>query len=207
MSPDTGANGNPDVRPQTWLKPAQIGAMKDACLTDEFPTYLQDRNLAIISLLYDTGLRASECVGLNVSHVELNDRRLLLPSHLQKGEAPSVPIELGRWGADSTRDLRRYLRDRWKDTNALFPSRSSARMSRRSLQRLVKRVAVVAGVEPYTSDFARVDASEVHPHTLRHSVAYRIIEVEGGRLEDVQRRLRHANRSTTDRTYSHFVPR
>jgi integrase len=38
-------------------------------------------------------------------------------------------------------------------------------------------------------------------------VAWRIIHVEGGRLEDVQARLRHAERATTDRIYSHIRPR
>jgi integrase len=38
-------------------------------------------------------------------------------------------------------------------------------------------------------------------------VAYRIIQVEGGRLEDVQLRLRHQNRQTTDQIYSHLIPR
>ena len=51
------------------------------------------------------------------------------------------------------------------------------------------------------------EPDDVTPHTLRHSVAYRIIQVDGGRLEDVQLRLRHANRQTTDQIYSHLVPR
>ncbi|SDD79847.1 site-specific integrase [Natrinema hispanicum] len=207
MAADTPENANPDVHSRTWLKPGQVEQMKDACLTDEFPTYLQDRNLAIVSLLYDTGLRASELVSLDTRHLELEDSRLLLPGSIQKGNASSASLELGKWGADSTRDLRRYLRDRWKDTEALFPSRSSDRLSRRSLQRLIGRVAEVADVEPYTEDFEQVEPTHVHPHTLRHSVAYRIIVEEEGRLEDVQMRLRHANRSTTDRIYSHYVVR
>jgi integrase len=47
--------------------------------------------------------------------------------------------------------------------------------------------------------------SDVTPHTFRHSVAYRIIVEQGGRLEDVQRHLRHSSRETTDRIYSHLV--
>jgi integrase len=207
MAADTTDTTKSDVQPRTWLKPQQVEALKDACLTDEFPTYLQDRNLAVVSLMYDTGLRAVETVALDASHVELEERKLRLPSRVQKGDADAATLELGKWGADSTRDVHRYLRDRWKDTEALFPTRSSDRLTTRSLRRLVKRVAEVAEVEPYTAEFDRVGPQHVHPHTLRHSVAYRIIEVEGGRLEDVQRRLRHANRSTTDRIYSHHVPR
>lgn len=181
--------------------------MKDACLTEAFPTYLQDRNLAIISVMYDTGLRASETVALDVDNLNLEEGRLYLPGSVQKGDASSVPIELGKWGADSTRDLRRYLRDRWKDTDALFPARSSDRLTRRSLQRLVGRVAEVAEVRPYTEAYERVEPTHVHPHSIRHSVAYRIIVEEEGRLEDAQMRLRHANRATTDQIYSHYVVR
>jgi integrase len=50
---------------------------------------------------------------------------------------------------------------------------------------------------------------DVTPHTLRHSVAYRIVREEGERLEDVQLRLRlrHRHLQTTDQVYAHLVPR
>lgn len=47
----------------------------------------------------------------------------------------------------------------------------------------------------------------VTPHTLRHSVAFRVIQEEGGRLEDVQLWLRHQNLQTIDQVYAHLVPR
>ena len=100
-----------------------------------------------------------------------------------------------------------YLRDRWKDTDALFPTRSSDRLSTRSLRRLVGKLATEADVRPQVAGGGVGDPDDVTPHTLRHSVAYRIIQVDGGRLEDVQLRLRHANRQTTDHIYSHLVPR
>ncbi|MFC7046968.1 tyrosine-type recombinase/integrase [Halobacteriaceae archaeon GCM10025711] len=62
-------------------------------------------------------------------------------------------------------------------------------------------------MHPQFVDGGTGDPEDVSLHTLRHSVAYRIIQEEGGRLEDVQLRLRHANRSTTDAVYSHLVPR
>ena len=60
---------------------------------------------------------------------------------------------------------------------------------------------------PFVAGGGTGEPADVSPHTLRHSVAYRIIQVDGGRLEDVQLRLRHANRQTTDQIYSHLVPR
>lgn len=183
--------------------------MLDACYSAEVPNYLQDRNHAIISLLYDTGLRRGEAAALDVEQVRLDEDtpNVYLPSSIQKGNPPPATLDLGKWGADSTTSLRRYLNRRWKDTDALFPSRSSDRMAPRSINRVVKRAAALAAVEPQTVSGTSGVPGDVSAHTLRHSVAYRIIKVEGGRLEDVQLRLRHSNRATTDRIYSHLRSR
>ena len=202
---------NPDVqhtdsdgRARTWLKPEQVDQMRDVCLTDAVPTYLQDRNEAIVALLYDAGLRAGELCALEVDHLDLDAGTVYLPSRIQKGSPPPATLELA---TDTVRLLRRYLRDRWKDTDALFPTRSSDRLTTRSLQRLVEKLATEADVRPQVAGGGVGEPDDVTPHTLRHSVAYRIIQVDGGRLEDVQLRLRHANRQTTDQIYSHLVPR
>ena len=202
---------NPDVqhtdsdgRARTWLKPEQVDQMRDVCLTDAVPTYLQDRNEAIVALLYDAGLRAGELCALEVDHLDLDAGTVYLPSRIQKGSPPPATLELA---PDTVRLLRRYLRDRWKDTDALFPTRSSDRLTTRSLQRLVEKLATEADVRPQVAGGGVGEPDDVTPHTLRHSVAYRIIQVDGGRLEDVQLRLRHANRQTTDQIYSHLVPR
>jgi len=202
---------NPDVqhtdsdgRARTWLKPEQVDRLRDVCLTDAVPTYLQDRNEAIVALLYDAGLRAGELCALDVDHLDLDAGTVYLPSRIQKGSPPPATLELA---TDTVRLLRRYLRDRWKDTDALFPTRSSDRLTTRSLQRLVEKLATEADVRPQVAGGGVGEPDDVTPHTLRHSVAYRIIQVDGGRLEDVQLRLRHANRQTTDQIYSHLVPR
>ena len=202
---------NPDVqhtdsdgRARTWLKPEQVDRLRDVCLTDAVPTYLQDRNEAIVALLYDAGLRAGEVCALDVDHLDLDAGTVYLPSRIQKGSPPPATLELA---TDTARLLRRYLRDRWKDTDALFPTRSSDRLTTRSLQRLVEKLATEADVRPQVAGGGVGEPDDVTPHTLRHSVAYRIIQVDGGRLEDVQLRLRHANRQTTDQIYSHLVPR
>lgn len=177
--------------------------MRDAC----FSTANPDRNEAIVGILYDTGIRAGECVELETEYFDADAGTLYLPSRIQKGNPPQATLELGKWGADSSRQLRRYLRAREYDGPVLFPSRLNDRMSTRSLRRLVKKIAVEAGIEPQRAGGGTGEPEDVTPHTLRHSVAYRIIQVDGGRLEDVQLRLRHANRQTTDQIYSHLVPR
>jgi len=218
MSSTPSPSRNPDVREhtdrdstdraRTWLKPEQVEQLRDICLTDAVPTYLQDRNEAIVALAYDAGLRAGELCGLDVEHVDPDAGTVYLPGEIQKsanGQTPP-PATLGL-ERDTTRVLRRYLRDRWKDTPALFPSRSSDRLTTRSVQRLVGKLAVEAGIEPHLADGGTGEPADVTPHTLRHSVAYRIIQVDGGRLKDGQLRLRHANLQTTDQIYSHLVPR
>lgn len=202
---------NPDVhdtdrsgRARTWLKPPQVEQLRDTCLAEVVPTYLQDRNEAIVALLADAGLRAGELCGLDVEHVDLDAGTVYLPAVIQKGSPPPATLGLER---GTVRLLRRYLRDRWKDTPALFPTRSSDRLTPRSLQRCIKKHAVEAVVRPQVVGGGAGEPADITPHTLRHSVAYRIIQVEGGRLEDVQLRLRHKNRQTTDQIYSHLVPR
>jgi len=207
MSTRDTRGGKTEAQANTWLKPDGVEALRDACLTADVPTYLQGRNEALVALLYDTGLRRSEAAALDVDFLDLDDGTVRLPSRIQKGEPPAATLELGKWGADSSRVLRRYLNRRWKDTEALFPSRQSDRMSPASVTRTVTRLAKIAGVEPQVVDGGRGEPGDVTPHTLRHSVAYRIIREEGGRLEDVQLRLRHANLTTTDRVYSHLRPR
>jgi integrase len=197
---DTTTNG----RARTWLKPPQVAQLRDECLTDTCPTYLQDRDEAIVTLAYDAGLRAGELAALDVDHVDLDAGTIYLPTTIQKGSPPPATLELER---DTVRTLRRYRRDRWKETTALFPTRSSDRITTRSLRRLIAKLADAAGVRPQLAGGGVGEPDDVTPHTLRHSVAYRIIQVGGGRLEDVQLRLRHANRQTTDQIYSHLVPR
>lgn len=200
---------------KTWLKPDQVKAIRDACLTDAFPTYLQQRNYALVTLLADAGLRVSEAVALDVDDLALDGDRphVYLPSAKQKGRPGDATVYLDAYGdAYQARNaLKQYLAGRWKDTEALFPSRQSDRMSARSAERVVKQAAVAADVTPqvkstvYEGTDDEAGPEDVTPHTFRHSVAYRIIVEQGGRLEDVQIHLRHASRETTDRVYSHLI--
>lgn len=207
MTAGNSGNANTDVQATTWVLPEDVEAMRDACLSEEIPTFLQDRNEALIAFLYDTGVRRGEAAALNTEHLNLDERTVYLSADIQKGSPGPATINLGEWGADSTRVLKRYLRDRWKDTEALFPSRSSDRITGRSIARVVKQAAVLADVSPQRVEGGTGEPEDITPHTLRHSVAYRIIQVENGRLEDVQLRLHHAKRATTDQIYSHLIPR
>lgn len=196
-----------DEQARTWLLPDQVDALLDACYSGGVPTYLQDRDHALVAVMYDLGLRRSEVAGLDVAMLDESARSVQLPSRIQKGDPPPARLEFGRYGADAWRPLQSFLNGRWKDSDAIFPSRQADRMTPTSVNNRIKTLAQIADVEPQLVDGGRGDPDDISSHTLRHSVAYRIIVERGERLEDVQLRLRHANRSTTDRIYSHLVPR
>lgn len=194
----------------TWLRPEQIEELREACYSGSFQDYAQDRNDAIIALFADTGLRSNELRQLRESHLNADERKLFVPKEIQKqffeGEPKPATLELKR---DTARTLRSYLKNRWKDSEFLFPSRSKDLMTTRSLRRTVDKVAHEAAVNPVVLDPERgwIDGepSDVSTHTFRHSVAYRMLEVEEDNdIYDVMKRLRHKNIQTTIDTYSHF---
>ncbi|MFB6188588.1 MAG: tyrosine-type recombinase/integrase, partial [Halapricum sp.] len=124
----------------TWLKPDQVDALLDA-IPQASPDYLQLRDEALVTLTYDTGLRASEVVSLDVDHLHLDDSDpyVFVPAEIQKGGetyARDTPINF-RSSLGTARILNHYLRGRWKDTTALFPSRSSPRLTTDAFRNVV----------------------------------------------------------------------
>ena len=203
MSETSTRNSATQKQAKTWLVPEQIERIRDACLSESFATYLQDRNETIIVLLADTGLRVSELVALNWDYLDLDAEtaELYLPSEIQKGNPGASYLDLA---AETRRQLRRYQNRVWTDSTALFPSRQSDRMTDRSVRNVVTRAAVEADVRPYRIEGGRGNPTEISPHTFRHSIAFRLIRRENKRLEDVMLRLRHASLQTTDEVYGHF---
>lgn len=202
-------SANSKTRAQVWVKPDQVEALRTAVYRCR-PDYLQQRDEAIIALMYDTGLRVGELVALDVGHLRDEETTLYLPTDLQKDyptdDSPS-PARLGL-ADDTTRTLSAYLGSRWKDTEALFPSRSSDRITTQGVRDMLKVVAREAGVEPFLEDGGRGTPEQVTPHALRHGVAFRMMNVEEGHtLYDVRNRLRHQSITTTERVYDHIIER
>jgi integrase/recombinase XerC/integrase/recombinase XerD len=197
---------NSQVRAKVWLQPNQVDALRSACYQTG-ADYLQQRNEAIVALMYDTGLRVGELVALDVDYLRDDASKLYLPSHIQKdypNENSPPPKTLGL-ASDTTRLLQSYLTNRWKDSPALFPSRSSDRITTQGVRDMLHKVAETADVRPYKVDGSRGDASDVTPHALRHSVAWRMMNAEeGNTLYDVRNRLRHRSIQTTERIYDHI---
>jgi len=190
-----------------WLKPEQVESMRDAAHEGRHGP----RDDAIVTLLYDTGLRRGELAQVDRAMLDLEQGELRIPGSIQKdypndGSPSAATFALDPSGELRTvRTLRAYLSARDDDDRAaLFPSRKSDRMSPKGLNDVVKRLAERAGVRPFGYG-GRGEASDVSAHTLRHSVAWRMLRSEEGNpLYDVRNRLRHATILTTERQYHHF---
>jgi len=195
------------VRAKVWLTPDQIDDLRSGCYSTG-ADYLQQRNEAIVALMYDTGLRVGELVAVDVDMLREGNSVLYVPTEIQKdypNENEPSPATL-EFASDVTRLLSSYLNSRWKDSPALFPSRSSDRITTQGVRNTISKVAEEAGIDPYLIDGTRGEPDDVTPHALRHSVAYRMMNAEeGNTLYDVRNRLRHRSIQTTEQVYDHFL--
>lgn len=142
------------------------------------------RALAMLEVLYATGLRVSELVGLKVSQFRRNPETILVIG--KGGRERLVPLgEVARDVAAKWLEVREantafILSDR------MFPSDDGTAMTRHEFARLLKKLAVDAGI----------DARRVSPHKLRHSFATHMLN-RGADLRSLQSLLGHADISTT----------
>jgi integrase/recombinase XerD len=200
---------NSQVRASVWVTPQQVEELRSACY-QVGAEYLQQRNEALIQLAYDAGLRVGELVAVDVGMLRDGNTSLYLPGGVQKDyptDTSPTPATIGL-DADTTRVLSSYLTNRWKDSDALFPSRSAERITTQGVRNMLKKVAAAAGVRPYHVDGGRGEPGDLTPHALRHGVAYRMMNAEeGNTLYDVRNRLRHRSIQTTERVYDHLLER
>lgn len=202
-------NTDSKVRAKVWLIPEQVDELRSACYSIG-ASYLQQRNEAIIALMYDTGLRVGELVALDVSMLQENNTVLYLPTRIQKqypNDNEPAPASLSI-ASDTSRLLSSYLNNRWKESEALFPSRSADRITTQGVRDMLKKVSKSAAIEPYLISGDRGEPTDVTPHALRHSVAYRMMNhEEGNTFYDVRTRLRHRSIQTTEGVYDHIMRR
>ncbi|WP_114392346.1 site-specific tyrosine recombinase XerD [Oleisolibacter albus] len=154
------------------------------------------RLAALLEILYASGLRVSELVGLSASALSRDGRALLVRG--KGGKERLVPLSLPARDA-----LAAYLPDRAyfmvrgreaKQQAFLFPSRSAAGvLTRRRLGQLLKELALEVGLDP----------AKVSPHVLRHCFATHLLD-HGADLRSVQKMLGHADIGTTQ-IYTHVV--
>lgn len=148
------------------------------------------RDRALLEVLYATGMRASECLGLRLEDVNLTAGYAICTGKGRKQRL--VPL-----GAEALTWLGRYLAEvrplatRRRDCGRVFVNPRGSPLSRQSLWAIVRRAAVAAGMR-----------HRVSPHVLRHSFASHLLE-NGADLRSVQVMLGHADIATTQ-IYTHL---
>jgi tyrosine recombinase XerC len=172
------------------LPVTDVTAMIEAPAPDD-PRARRDR--AVLEVLYGAGLRVSECVGLDLSHLRWEGERLLVRVVRGKGGKDRI-VPLGRPAA---RALREYLELRSRlvrpksPAEAVFLGNRGGRLSDRQVRYLV---------EQRSTEQAHATIS---PHGLRHSFATHLLD-SGCDLRTIQSMLGHASLSTTQR-YTHLT--
>ena len=164
--------------------------MQFAVGVGNLPQQFQHRHaLAMVEILYATGLRVSELVGLPLSALSRDGRVLIVRG--KGGKERLVPI-----GEEARDWLERYLKEARTDfvagrrLDTLFPTPRRSNMSRQGFWVLVRRYAVSAGIR-----------QTVSPHRLRHAFATHLL-AHGADLRAVQMLLGHADVTTTQ-IYTH----
>jgi integrase/recombinase XerC len=144
-----------------------------------------ERDQLIFELLYGCGIRNSELIGIDLTHVR-NDVILVRGKGKKERYVPfgdSARAALNNYAPARSR----VLADKKKNTHALLINLRGGRLTTRSVGRIVKQIAVARGLPP-----------DVHPHTLRHAFGTHMLE-EGADLRAIQELLGHERLATTQR--------
>jgi integrase/recombinase XerC len=143
------------------------------------------RDLAILELLYSSGLRVSELVGLNSNQLDLE---LGIVRVMGKGRKERI-VPVGKKAVEAVKS---YLEERGalEAESPLFVNARGGRLTVRSVGRLVKEYTRRSGI-----------FRKVSPHTLRHTFATHLLDA-GADIREIQEMLGHASLSTTQR-YTH----
>lgn len=147
---------------------------------------LEKRDRAIMEMFYGSGIRLAELVGINIQDLDLAGGFVTVTGKGNKTR--QVPL-----GSFCVEALRQWLdcRDLIEPGAPLFTAGKTRRISPRTVQQRLKRLAIV-----------QLGSSQLHPHMLRHSFASHLLESSGD-LRAVQELLGHADISTTQ-IYTHL---
>ncbi|MGF1593274.1 MAG: site-specific tyrosine recombinase XerD [Kiloniellaceae bacterium] len=198
--PSAGVDSPRQGRPlPKILSEAEVGLLLDQAHAGTGPEAL--RLAALVELLYASGLRVSELVGLRLAAAQ-RDQRLLIV-HGKGGKERMVPLSpAARRSLAAYLEVRgHFLPTRGKGAKAvkvaspwLFPSRAAGgHITRHRVAQMLKDLARAAGL----------DAARVSPHVLRHAFASHLLD-HGADLRSLQKMLGHADISTTQ-IYTHVL--
>ena len=181
------------VNPAKGIAPAKVERKLPQILTSkEVDLFLQQpepsdakgcRDKAMLELLYATGIRVSELIGLNMEHLNLSAGFIRCVGRTRERIIPLYATAV-RALSEYTNHVRPQMLER-PNENALFVNMSGERMSRQGFWKIIKHYQEKAGIQ-----------KEITPHTLRHSFAAHLLE-NGADLRSIQEMLGHADISST----------
>ncbi|MBD3208292.1 MAG: tyrosine-type recombinase/integrase [Candidatus Nealsonbacteria bacterium] len=182
-----------DAKTGKTVKFLNLDQIEKLLLAPDVSTRTGVRNRAILETLFSTGLRVSELVALDREQfASIKDKKDFELGIVGKGGRPRTVYFSERalsW-------VKRYIESREDDKKPLFVNYRGrnplTRLTRRSVERIVKKAAIKAGVPLFTS-----------PHTLRHSMATDLL-TQGVDLRAIQEFLGHKNIATTQ-VYTHVT--
>jgi len=173
--------------PRLWKRVPRTLDREDVASLVESPdtgTALGLRDRAMLELMYGTGVRVSELVGLGLEDVDLTEKTVLVRGKGDKQRIVPLGSEARRWLKVYLKRGREKLRKSTK-TNALFLNSRGRRLTRMGFWKILKKYAMLRGL-----------AAKVTPHVLRHSFATHLLE-GGADLRTVQELLGHSSIRTT----------
>lgn len=185
--------GKTEQRTVEFLQPDELARLRLAAGSEN--TFSAARDRAILETLYSTGLRVSELTNLNTDEVNLERGEFMVRGKGNKPRLVFLSDEATAW-------IRRYIDKRGamkplftrSDKPAAEADGSDLRLTPRSIQRIIKKYALRAGI-----------VKDVSPHTLRHSFATDLLH-NGADIRSVQQMLGHASITTTQ-VYTHVTNR
>ncbi|AXW86966.1 site-specific tyrosine recombinase XerD [Lonsdalea britannica] len=171
------------------LTEAQVDALLNAPCVDK-PLELRDK--AMLEVLYATGLRVSELVGLTISDVSLRQGVVRVIGKGNKERLVPLGEEAVHWIEQYLEYGRPWLISD-KPIDVMFPSSRGQQMTRQTFWHRIKHYAVIAAI----------DSAKLSPHVLRHAFATHLLN-HGADLRVVQMLLGHSDLSTTQ-IYTHVA--
>lgn len=170
----------------------EMAGVLDAAMPEQ--AAFVERERLIFELLYGSGIRNSELVGINLEDVRRKEEAILVRGKGKKERY--VPMsDAAAEALQMYLPKRAEIMQRFKRSHAaLLINTRGERLTTRSVGRIVKQVAIAQGLP-----------SDVHPHTLRHAFGTHML-AEGADLRAIQELLGHSRLSTTQR-YTHLSVR
>ena len=181
--------------PRAWAALPKYLSVEEVDRLLELPDVATPRGLrdrAFIELLYATGLRVTELVGLNTSNLNLSEGILTTSGKGNKERIVPIGDEAAGWVARYLREGRPRLLGRRSSPRLFVNARGGVALSRLGVWKILKGYGTAAG-------FGR----RLSPHVLRHSFATHLLD-RGADLRAIQMMLGHADLSTTQ-IYTHVL--